>query len=285
MKNEVAKRDPNYSTDIKMDVQNEYVYADHPTGMTVYAMRLLRIAIAQCKKGDKMLYEYSFNVPELAEMIGCDKHNLYRIADDVTDQLLRVLLKSGEKIKPGAKGKKRHVFEECDYDDGYITLRLHKDMEELLLNLGRRFKGFTKIPLEPILLMQSKYGIRMYELICQKMMGAYPHASHAVGITISLDEVRAVTGTSKKKTYDIISNLKNKVLKPALADIEKCADLKIICTDIKKSRSITGFSLEIYKRYGWEVIERKKQNGEFLIEEQEKPIDGQQNLFDYGLED
>lgn len=273
---EVTRREPNYSKDIKLDVKNEYIYADHPTGISVHAMRLLRIAIAQCQKGDDQLYEYAFNIPDLAEMIGCDKHNLYRVADEVTDQMMRVLLKVGE-MKPGSKAKKRHVFDTCDYEDGTVVMKLHRDMEDLLLNLGRRF---TKIPIEPILMMKSKYGIRMYELICQKLMGHYPYAAVATEIQITLEEIRIVTGTKDNKTYDIVSNLKRKILIPAITDIEKCADWKIVIKDLKRGRRITGFSLEVWRRGGWEAMEKCKKEGR-LPQTEELP--GQMSIFDFDV--
>lgn len=273
--NDDKQRMPSYRTDVSVDVKNEYVYADHPTGISVNAMRLLRIAIAQCRKGDDKLYEYTFNIPDLAEMIGCDKHNLYRIADTITDQLMRVLLKTGE-MKPGQKGMKRHIFDKCDYDNGEVILKLHPDMEYLLLNLGRRF---TKIPLEPILIMRSKYGIRLYELICQKMMGNHPYSTVATSVEVSLEDVRTVTGTAGQKSYDVISNLKRRVLMPALEDIEKAADWKIKCHDIKKSRTIKGFCLEIWTAKGFETIEDCKKNG-IIPPQPVKEVPGQLSLFD-----
>lgn len=270
----MSKREPDYRTDNKMVVRNDYVYADHPAGMSIHAMRLLRVAITQCRKDDKEFYEYEFNVSDLAEMIGCDKSNLYRVADEATDQLLRVLLKTN-KIDRNTKGKKYPIFYRCEYDNGYIKLQLHPDMEKLFLNLKNQF---TRIPLAPMLLMQSKYGIRLYEMICQKMMSHYPYADKCTVIELSLDEVRAVTGTENQKTYDIISNLKRRILIPALKDIEAAAGLKIICTDLKRSRRIVGFSLEIWSQTGYAYIEKCKAEGK--LPGQDDNIPGQISIFD-----
>ena len=276
----MSKREPNYNEEENMhiDVRNDYVYAKHPQKISIYAMRLLRIAIAQCKMGDNEFYEYSFSVPRLAEMIGCDSHNLYRVADEITDQLLMIILKTG-KMAPGKKGKKYQVFSLCEYsEDGEVVMQLHPNMREMLLNLK---PGFSEIPIAPMLMMQSKYAVRLYELICQRIgIKNMPYANVASSINISVEDIRLVTGTDQKKTYDHISHLKNKVLLPALADIEKCADWKIICIDKKKGRRITSFDLEIWDSIGYAVVERCKRTGEPLPDRYRDQIPGQMSLFD-----
>lgn len=273
----MSKRIPDYRTENKMVVRNDYVYADHPTGMSIYAMRLLRLAITQCRKSDKEFYEYEFNVSDLADMIGCDKSNLYRVADEATDMLLRVLLKTG-KMDGKSRGRKHPVFYKCEYESGKVILQLHPDMEELFLNLRQ---NFTQIPIAPLLIMQSKYGIRVFEMMCQKMMNCFPYADHATSIDVSLEEVRAVTGTEKQKTYDKISNLKSKVLLSALKDIETAAGWKIILSDIKRSRKITGFRLEVWSASGYAYIEKCKSEGR--LPEQDDNIPGQMSFFDLNM--
>ena len=277
----MSEREPNYNEDGNMhiDVRNDYVYAKHPQKISIFAMRLLRIAIAQCRMGDGEFYQYAFSIPKLAEMIGCDRHNIYKVADEATDQLLMIILKTG-KMAPRKKGHKFHVFETCEYSEkGEVVLKLSDDMKELLLKLK---PGFSEIPIAPMLMMQSKYAIRLYELICQTMgIKNMPYANISTGINISVDDIRLVTGTDQKKTYDHISHLKSKVLLPALADIEKCADWKIICKDIKDSRRITGFTLEIWDRNGYEVVEHCKQTGQLLPGRFQGVIPGQMNIFDW----
>ncbi len=273
------KRDPDYRTDNKMVVRNDFIYADHPIGMSIHAMRLLRIAITQCRKNDNEFFMYEFKVSDLADMIGCSRDNLYRVADEITDQLLRVILKTNKLENIKSSGKKHVVFDVCEYDKGIIRLQIHQQMKDLLLNLSPKFGNFTRVPLAPMLLMQSKYAMRIFELICQQMMSLFPYADHATEIEVSLDDLRLVTDTVKQKTYDKISNFKNKVFLPSIADIEKAAEWKIICTDIKRSRRIVGFNLQIWSASGYAYLEYCKKTGKIPVEKNDD-IPGQMSLFD-----
>ena len=134
-------------------------------------------------------------------------------------------------------------------------------MTELFLQLK---SNFTRIPIAAVLTMKSKYGIRLFEVICDKLQSNFPYANVATEITLTLEEIRKATGTEKKKTYDRISNLKDRLLNPSLKDIEENADWKIICTDIKRGRKIDAFSLEIWDRNGYEIIQQCIREGKPL---------------------
>ena len=147
-------------------------------------------------------------------------------------------------------------------------------------------KNFTKVPISAVLMMKSKYTIRLFELICEKMQNCYPYADTATEVTLTLEEIRKATGTDQKKTYDILSNLKKRVFYPSIDEIETASDWKIICTDIKKGRTVTGFRLEIWSRNGYEYLEYCKANGIIPNRgnreyETETQIPGQMNIFDY----
>ncbi len=260
----MAERKPDYSTENKMVVRNDYIYAKHPDKLSIYGMRLMRIAITQCKKNDKEFYEYAFNVQDLAEMIGCENSNLYRVADDITTKLLQVVLITGSIIAPNSKGKKYQLFHKCEYDKGHVRMQIHPDAADLFLNLNKN-NPFTRIPVAPLLLMQSKYGIRIFELICQKMMSCYPYADKSTEIIISIDEIRSVTNTEKKKTYEQVGHLKDKILFPAITDIEQAAEWRIICKNLKEGRKVTGFILQIWSAAGYAMMERMKAKGELPV--------------------
>lgn len=273
---EREKRSVNKNVETKLVVNNQYIKAIHPK-MSIYAMKLFRIVITQCRMKDDRFYSYDFKVKDLSEMIGVEPSNLYRTADEITTALMQMILKIGGET-PRDSYRKMHIFDYCEYDAkrGTISIQLHEDMTELFLNLRR---NFTQIPIIAILSMQSKYGIRLYELICGKLMGHYPYADTYTIITLSLAEIRTATNTDKVKAYDKISNLKTRVLLPAIADIEKCADWKVLIKDVKESRRVIGFELTIWDRNGFEVVEDCKRRG-VLPPRPHEQVPGQRSLFD-----
>ena len=131
--------------------------------------------------------------------------------------------------------------------------------------------------------MKSRYAIRIYELICEKLQSIFPYADVATEVYITLEEARSVTNTANKKTYDKLSNFKNKVLLPSLAEIEEDANWKIITQDLKEGRRITGFRMEIWSRNGWEYIQDCKKKGILPTKghSDAEQIPGQMNLFDF----
>lgn len=248
------KREADYGEDNKVTVRNDFVTAKYPKDITTADIKLLRLIISQCRKDDTELYEYSFKVTDIAQMFGADKTNIYRIAHSVAERLFNCNLKIGE----GKKYKLIHILQTADYDSGSFTLQLSPESENFFIHLRR---DFTNIPLLPILTIKNKNSIHIYELICQKFIGHYPYADNATQVHLTVEELRKITDTTEQKSYDHIGHFKQRILNPSLAEIEQAADWKIISEDLKKSRQIIGFQLEVWSRNGWEYIQDCKENG------------------------
>lgn len=278
----MAKREADYNKENKMVVRNDYVKAIHPDRMSVNAMKLFRLTIAQCRMNDEELFEYTFKAEELAKAFHIESKNLYREIQSMCMSMMQMVLLYGEG-DPRKSWTMKHIVERCTHEQGSgeIVIQLHKDMTDLLLRLKR---DFTKVPIASVLLMRSKYSIRLFELLCEKIKNCLPYADTATEVTLTLEEIRKATGTDKKKTYDKTSNLKARVFNPSLSEIEESAEWKILCYDLKKGRKVIGFRLEIWSRNGWEYIEDCKAKG--IIpnrgnREYESQIPGQMSIFDY----
>lgn len=248
------KREADYRPEIKLTVRNDFVTADYPVDITAVDMKILRMVIAQCRKTDTEFMEYQFSASDLADKFNMDRSNLYRAARSCVKRLFKCDLTVGD----DKKFEMLHIFRTVKYADGRFTMRLSDEMEKLFLQLNR---DFTNMPLLPILAMRNKNSIRIYELICQKLMGNYPYADHAMEVTLTTEEIRRVTETSKTKSYDHTGHLKSRILIPSVTEIEKTADWKVIICDMKNSRKVIGFRLEVWGRNGWEYIEDCKRKG------------------------
>ena len=228
--------------------------------MSLNAMKLFRLTITQCRMTDEHFYEYQFKVKDLAKEFQIDEKDMCRDIRTMCMYLMQMLLRIGSE-NPIDDWEFKHIFEKAKYDKktGTVTLQLHRDMTELFLQLKT---NFTRIPIVNILSMKSKYAIRIYELICEKMRGHYPYADEVTEMDLSLEEIKAYIGINKKKTYDKISNLKNVILRPALREIEEVAAWKVIAEDIKTGRSITGFHLTVWSEYGYRHHKKLEEIGE-----------------------
>jgi len=267
------KRKPDYNEDNKMVVSNNYVTAVHPEKMNINAMKLFRLVITQCRMTDKGFYEYEFKISDLAKVLEVDRSDIYRDTQEMCKNLMQTLLFVGDG-NPKHNWKYKHIFETCEYSakEEAVTIQLHPDMSDLFLKLK---SDFTRIPISAVLMMKSKYAIRLFEVICEKLKSNFPYANVSTEITVTLDEIRKATGTEKKKSYDLAGHVKAKILKPAFQEIEQCANWKIVCKDIKHARKITGFNLEVWSSAGYAIMEKCKREGTL------PPIMGQMHISDY----
>ena len=120
---------------------------------------------------------------------------------------------------------------------GTIKIRLDKDMKPFLLQLK---ENFTSYELIFTLKFSSKYSIRLYELICS----IHYHDLETYKRNYGLDELRQLLGAENYTTWQA---LKERVLVPAMNEINKFSDKNLSINPIKKphSRGIIGVELVV----------------------------------------
>lgn len=259
----MPKKEVNYDKDNKMVVSNQYIRAIHPVGMKLNDMKLFRLVITQCRMTDRQFYEYDFKVLDVAKAFQIGSENLYRSIQEMCKRMVQMVI-GIEGDDPQKDGwDYRPIFKRCycKPGSGIVTVQISEEVTDLFLELK---KNFTQVPIGAILTMKSKYAIRVYELICEKLKGMLPYSNNAIEVQLSVDEIRNATGTNDKSGYDIMTNFKQRILDPSIKDIEENADWKIMCTDIKRGRKIVAFSLEIWDRNGYEVVQQCIREGKPL---------------------
>ena len=126
---------------LRVVTDNSLIDAKDLSELSLNARKLFYLAVSQCRKSDKEFYEYETTPSELAELWGVDRTNVYREADKIATELMRIVIT----LRNGQKGfEKRHLFEKCAYDDNSTLLfKLHKEMTDLLLGLKRTFQNLS----------------------------------------------------------------------------------------------------------------------------------------------
>lgn len=277
----MPKKEPDYRKENKVVVSNDYIRAVHPPKMGLSAMKLFRLTIMQCRQNDNGFFEVEHRLSDIAELFQTQKKDIYRDIVKASVNMMQTVLTVND-----ASGRVRKIltiFRKWEYnpETGTIKIMLNDDMMPLFLQLK---KNFTRIPIAAVLTMQSKYSIRLYELICEKLQSNFPYADVATEIYITLEEARAVTDTEAKSTYDKLSNFKNRVVLPAIQEIEVEADWKIVLQDIKTGRRVTGFKLQVWSRNGYEYIHECMEKGVIPFRgnrEDPEQIEGQLTIYDY----
>lgn len=241
---EIDKRE-----NLRVVTDNNVITSKELSTLSLNARKLFYVAISQCRKDDKEFYTYTAKPTDLAEMWGISRQQVYKVADEITDELMKFIINI-DPVK-GKRFKKRHLFEQCDYDDdAEFVFRLHKDMTNLLLGL----KGdFSKPLVSDFMKMRSTYSMALWHLFQKEMHSFKPMMSAPIEFDLSLEELRKVTGTENKLKK--ISDFKKKVLDRAVLDIKRNCFVDISYENIKQGHSVVGFRFTAQNIFGSYKIE------------------------------
>lgn len=232
----MAKRKINTAETIRVVTSNNFLRASGLEDISLKARKLLYLAIAQCEKSDSEFFEYSISASNFAKFMDVDISNVYREADQITDELMKGFIK----YKPeGTKDfHKFQLFKRCDYihEDGILTFEMSPDMSPILLNLK---KNFTQPLLDDFAKMRSNYSIEIWHLMQKEMQSKKAGLLDTITFNISLEELRKITGTEKK--FERLSQFKAKVLEQAIKEIRNNCGMVVSYSNVKKGRKVIGF--------------------------------------------
>ena len=261
----MGKREINTKETIRVVTSNNFLRASGLENISLKARKLLYLAIAQCEKNDSEFFEYTISAADFAKFMNVKSSNVYQEADTITDELMRGFIK----YKPDGKKDfcKFQLFKRCDYkhDEGLLTFEMSDDMSPILLNLKR---DFTQPLLDDFAHMRSNYSIEIWHLMQREMHSRKAGMVDSITFTISLDELRRITGTQKK--FVRLSQFKVKVLDRATTEIEKNCGMIVTYTDIKKGRAVIGFEFSIVSLMNVDESQIKPETKQKVAEAKER---------------
>ena len=159
--------------------------------LSLNATKLLRIMIMQIKPDDEEFFKQVFSINDLSQILDISSSNLYRDIGKITNELRQ----SSVSFETTGRGVYLNLASACCYDGKRgIGFKFNDDMKPLLLNLQKTY-NYTQYRLEKILKMQSAYSIRLYEILCSKIM---TNAKKTVHVKISVDSLRRTFDCTKK---------------------------------------------------------------------------------------
>nr|QJS05678.1 replication protein, Rep3 family [Psychrobacter sp.] len=120
------------------------------------------------------------------------------------------------------------------YEDGFISV-CFPDEVLLMLKVLNADNPYTKYKQDSVLKLKGEYSIDLYH-IAKKFEGMKR-------FSISLDEIKQEF--SLPPSYDHISNLKARMIKPAIKEINEKTDINITYENIKRGRTVTGLKFTV----------------------------------------
>ena len=180
---------------------------------------------------------------EFAIECGIDLSTAYTALEAASDRLFTRFF--GYTAENGDRVKMRWV-NKVIYKAGQGGSELYFSDEVLLLL--REFDAlnpYTKYKKEVVLRLKKDYSLDFYHL-------AKKHQTMG-GFQISLDELFEQLGLPE--SYQDLSNLKKRVIKPSLDEITTNTDIDLTYENVKRGRSVVGFKFTVREKPKPKVIE------------------------------
>ncbi|MEI5792613.1 replication initiation protein RepM [Staphylococcus aureus] len=202
--------------------------------LSLAEQRLILLSSAQADGDADELKDITIYAEQYAEAFKVSRQAAYMALKDAADSLFERRF-SYERLTPrgNISTAKRRWVGGVDYveNEGRIVLQYHKDVIPLLCELKNKF---TLYALEQVADLTSVHAVRLYELlIAWRSTGKTP--------VYELAEFRRKLGIEPDE-YPRMTNFKQRVLDPAVAQINAHTDITAAYEQHKRGRSITGFS-------------------------------------------
>ncbi len=204
--------------------------------LTVQQQRVILYLISKIGFEDKDFQEYEFDIKDFCRVCGIydesGKHyaELKRQVKEIRDKSIWLEVTEGEEILiswlEGAR---------ISRNSGKIKVRFNEDMKPYLLQLRN---NFTKYEIANVLCMKSKYSIRLYELV----KSIHFHEMEEYTRTFTVDELRKRLDAG---TYPRFCNFNQRVLKPAIEEINTFTDKEVSYNPIKTGQKVESIELTI----------------------------------------
>lgn len=241
---------------IRVVTSNDFLKIEGLNKLSLKAIKLLYIVIAQCEMNDEDFYQITIKPTELQKLWGIKKQSVYRDLKKVSKELVKLFVsiendedeefehiplfaKSSYKKDPISK--ERYYIGKINNESNFLFLKLHENYSQPLLIDFNQMKSVNSILLWHLIQIKAKNKSRK------------PAGLKKIKSNVTVDEIRTVTGTLEK--YPKIKDFRKNLVDVAIKDIEKNCGIKIDYTSVKQGRKIVGFEFIMTNKY---AISREK---------------------------
>lgn len=206
--------------------------------MTMQQNKIILYLISKIQPADTGKEKYKISMQEFCETCDIDYNN----GKNYTDIKKAIKLLADKSVWIEQPDGKEHLVRwlnttEIDRKSNEIEISFHEDMLPYLYDLRARY---TQYCLSNVLLMQSKYAIRLYELLKS-------YQFQQQNITLPIEDLKKRLDAENYKNY---SDFRRYVLEKAVAEINQYSDIKInfIPEHIYGIRSFSQVTFKISKK-------------------------------------
>lgn len=198
-------------------------------GLSTQQQKILLFIISQIKPDDTVLQAYTFDMVHFCKMCGIEQlgQNYQNLKSNI--EALRKQTFSIENSKMNGWIK----YATIDKRNRTITITLNDALEPYLLHLHN---NFTSYELEYAIILQSKYSIRLYELLLSYCDTTIP---------INIEDLKMLLQTTKYKEY---KEFRRRVIDVAVNEINKYTNLQVEYSCVRQNRNIVALLFTIAKK-------------------------------------
>jgi plasmid replication initiation protein len=217
---------------IKKD--NDLIQAKYRVG--IHEQRLLFAVLGAIRTDDKVFNKYTIDLKEIAHLHGLTLNNdLYKQLHRAAEELLVTVVD----ISIGKTVRKTTWLNYVEYvpNEAQLKVTIHDELKPYLLQLKA---NFTQYQFAAVANFKNSYSIRFYELLKMRQnMGK----GGQFYIEYALVELKKLLGIPNDE-YKQATDLRARVIKPAMDEIDTQTDLNIVQVDyLKKGRAIHAIKI------------------------------------------
>ena len=244
--------------------------------LSLVEQRLILLAIIEARETGKGIDTDTFleiHAQHYADRFHVDVKNTYAMLSEAVMTLFNRQVTYMTMDEKRNKPEKRVVrwVSGISYVEGagIVKLRFAPEVVPLITRLEQNFTSYELMQVSNL----NLYATRLYELlVCWRSTGKTP--------IIEIGEFRSRIGLQEHE-YKPMNNFKNRVLEPAIKQINEHTDITVKVEQYKTGRSITGFSFKFKQKQQPKSIESNRDpNTTDLFA---KMTDAQRHMFSHKL--
>jgi plasmid replication initiation protein len=222
---------------------NDFIEARYK--FDIWEMRFFLSVLSKIERDDQNFEVYRVKYRDIIKDFGLSSNNAYAMLREGAKNLMNKTVTLKYEKDGVVRGEMYHLIRKIDYlesgqkQDGesqeYIDVKIEEDLKPYLLQLS---KNFTAYDLKNVSKLGT-YSIRIYELLKQY---------ESIGKrTLKVEEMKLMFDLSKE--YPLFANFYQKVIEPAIKEINKYTDLRVATPEkIKDGKRVEALRFRFSKR-------------------------------------
>ena len=204
--------------------------------MTLNEKRVILYVLTMISPKDRDFQEYIIPVKDFADMFGLSLKATYSDLKKAVERLSKTSIRFPNPVDNNEINNVVIVPKYVETKNkSYVKVGFNPELKPFLLQLRRLF---TSYQLPNVLYMRSFYSIRCYELFKSEEFKNKP-------FEITIEKFKFIMNI--EKMYNLFSHLRQRIIEPAIGEINEHTDLKITYETKKKSRKVVGLIFQIKK--------------------------------------